>query len=203
MATRLTLICHAATEATRLARFPVDEDLEPGCVAALAAGESPTPGSWLTAPERRSRQTALCLAAREVDVEPALRDWDLGVWAGRTLRDVAATDADGLARWLANPEAAPHGGETLEALLARVAEVMETAAGRGGRVVGVTHPAAVRAAVVTALGAGSGAFWRIDAPPLARARLSHDGRRWVLQALTPADAGSTSATHRGGFEPHV
>ncbi len=86
---------------------------------------------------------------------------------------------------MADPAAAPHGGESLLALLARVAVRMDAWATAGGRVAAVTHPAWVRAAAVTALGAEAASFWRIEAPPLVMARFGHDGRRWTLAGLVP------------------
>jgi broad specificity phosphatase PhoE len=56
---------------------------------------------------------ALGLAAT---VDAGLADWDLGEWRGRALDEVA-----GIAEWVADPDAVPHGGESLTALLARVA----------------------------------------------------------------------------------
>ena len=185
MSARLTLICHAATEATRLGRFPADEDLDPEAAAALGKAPPLPAGLWLAAPERRAQRTAALSARRPVETEVALRDWDLGLWRGRLLAEVAGTDAAGLARWRSDPSTAPHGGESLDALIARVSAFLALRAARGGRVAAVAHPAVVRAAIVAALAADAPTFWRVEAAPLVRVRLSHDGRRWVLQGLVP------------------
>ena len=188
MTAHLTLICHAPTAASRAARFPLDEPVDAGGDAALARA-----APWLSAavakaslrlsaPERRARETGQALAAAFA-VDAALRDQDMGRWVGRGLADIAEAEPDGLAGWRTDPRATPHGGDSLLDLLARAADWMEARATSGGRVAAVTHPAWVRAAVVTAVGAEPESFWRIEAPPLAVATLSHDGRRWTLAGL--------------------
>ena len=188
MTTRLTLLCHASTAATRTARFPADEALDPKGEAELDAVTS----AWgaivkrtdrrLTAPALRARQTAAALPGRFVE-EPRLRDHDYGSWTGLNLAEAEARDPQAAATWIADPASAPHGGERLDDLLARVAEWMIETAARGGRIAAVTHAAVIRAAIVHAVAAGPVSFWRIDVPPLSRVDLSHDGRRWILCSL--------------------
>ncbi len=187
---RLTVICHAATEAVRAARFPRDEDLDRAGAAAAARAPAITAARWLAGPERRATATAAALAGRRVvAVDPELRDWDCGRWAGHELAALSQSEPAALGAWLSDAGAAPHGGESLADLLGRTGRWLDAQAGTGRRTVAVTHPAVLRAAVVQALGAGPAAFWRIDAPPLCRARLSHDGRRWLLQSLGPIEGG--------------
>ena len=82
-----------------------------------------------------------------------------------------------------DPAAAPHGGESLLALLARVARWLEARAGDGGRVVAVTHAGPIRAAVVQVLGAPPEAFWRLDVEPLSRTLLHARDGRWTVRAV--------------------
>lgn len=188
MTTRLTLFCHASTEATRAARFPADEGLD-------AKGESELSGvapAWrpiveragrrLTAPALRARQTAAALQGEFVE-DPRLRDHDYGSWTGLSLVEAEARDPQRAVNWIADPASAPHGGERLVDLLERVAEFMVTTAARGGRVAAVTHAAVIRAAIVHTVAASPSGFWHIEVPPLSRVDLSHDGRRWSLRAL--------------------
>jgi broad specificity phosphatase PhoE len=58
-----------------------------------------------------------------------LADIGLGDWAGWSLAEVGASDADGLPRWTADPAAAPHGGESVIALLQRVSLWLATLQG--------------------------------------------------------------------------
>src|SRR5689334_23413628 len=58
-----------------------------------------------------------------------------------------------LAIWLTDPTRAPHGGESVVDLISRVGGWMDTLTARRGRLVAVTHPAVVRAAILVALDA--------------------------------------------------
>ena len=98
----------------------------------------------------------------------------------------------GAAPGSADPAAAPHGGESLLDLLARIGGWLDhlqagTRRQTGTRcvIIAVTHPAVIRAAIVHALDATPSAFWRIHAPPLTRVRLSGHAGRWNLRALDP------------------
>lgn len=184
MSRRLTLISHAATEATRTAAFPRDEPLEPqglARAAALAGDIGRVDAAW-TSPALRAVQTAEALGL-DASVDPALADIDLGHWAGKSLADVEASDPVGLGRWMDDPGSAPHEGESIESLLRRVAGWLDTAAGGGGRIVAVTHAAVIRAAIIHAIHAGPASFWNIDVAPLCRVELRSDGERWVLRSL--------------------
>jgi len=50
-----------------------------------------------------------------------------------------------------------------------------------GRTTVITHPAVIRAALVTTLHTAHTTFWRIDIPPLTATTLSRRGGRWTLQ----------------------
>jgi broad specificity phosphatase PhoE len=176
----VTLLAHAATTATAGAAFPADDPIEPRGRAAADGARAllPRAGHVRRAPDRACRETcaALGLAA---DPDDGLRGWDLGRWAGRTLDEVAAVDPAAVHAWLADPGAAPHGGEPLTALLARVADWL--AAAPAGGSLAVCGPAVARAAVVTVLGAPPAAFWRIDVTPLSRTDLRGGPERWTVR----------------------
>ena len=186
--TRLILIAHAATTATRVPRFGLDEDLDArGRTDAEAAVCSLDGRARVTCGHaRRCRQTAeVFTASRRPDQAPTLDgrldDWDLGSWAGRTLEEVDAHDPGGTRAWLADPLATPHGGESLAGLLTRVGCYLADMADRPGFHVAITHPAIVRAAVVRVLDAPPAAFWRVDVSPLARVSLSAFMSRWNVR----------------------
>lgn len=169
--THLTLICHARTDAQRVGRFAVDDEPlrdVPGPLAELS-----TTARYLTAPELRARQTAEGLDAT---VDEGLRDCDLGSWKGMPLKQL---DEEALQLWLTDPQAAPHGGESIAALCERVAQWMDSALAEG-EWIAITHPFVIRAAMVHALGAPLESFQRIDVQPLARVRFSRYGQ-WRLQ----------------------
>jgi broad specificity phosphatase PhoE len=183
LTTRLVLISHAPTAATRAAAFPTDEPLDrPGSAAASAAAGAPRRvAAAYCAPERRCRQTAAALGF-DPRVDPGLRDGDVGRWAGRTLTEVAASEPDGIEAWLTDPSAAPHGGESVDEVLARARDWLRALPPVTGTVVAVTHPAVVRALVIDAIAASAASFWRIDVAPLERTILTGGHGRWTLRA---------------------
>jgi broad specificity phosphatase PhoE len=179
---RLTLICHGATTATRAAAFPLDEPLEDGGVE-RARMFSPALRRWdraVTSPALGARQTAEALSLNAC-VHPALRDCDYGHWRGRRLADIQAAHPAEVATWLSDPEAAPHGGESLLALMQRVSDWVADRLHDDGHTIAVTHAAVVRAAVTGVLGAPPQSFWRIDVTPMSVVDLRSDKRRWVLR----------------------
>lgn len=185
MPAQLTLVCHAATSATRAAAFPGDEPAETASLrqaAALRARLGRVTRAW-TSPAQRARQTAAALGL-QAEAAPALRDCDFGRWAGRTLAEVERDEPAALAVWLSDAAQAPHGGEPLAGVAARIAAWMQETA-RDGRVVAVTHPAVIRAAIVHALGAPPASLWRIDVEPLSLTRLHHGSGGWSLRQRGP------------------
>jgi broad specificity phosphatase PhoE len=189
MTARLDLLAHGPSSATRVARFPDDEALETSAVSALEAlrGKLRSYGCVLTSPSRAARETAVALGL-EAGVDTALQDCDYGRWRGLEVADVAAREPEEFAAWLGDPAAAPHGGESLAALIERAGVWLGQSLTREGATLAVTHAAVVRAAMMSALGAGSSAFWRIDVAPLSLARLSGHAGRWNLVALGPLGA---------------
>ncbi|MGI4945161.1 MAG: histidine phosphatase family protein [Janthinobacterium lividum] len=186
MSVRLTLVCHAATAAVRAATFPLDEPLDANGLArasALAGSLRGVDAAWAS-PSLRTRETAAALGVAATP-DPALRDLALGAWAGRSLASLAASEPEAVARWTGDPGAAPHGGESVMELLARVRAWLATVVALEGRIVAVTHPAVIRAAIVGVLDAEPRSFWRIDVAPLCGAKLQGRGGRWTLRSLGP------------------
>ena len=104
---------------------------------------------------------------------------DCGSWRGLALDEVTP---DNLAVWLSDPAASPHGGESVVDVVTRVRGWLDSVADIGGRVVAVTHPAVIRAAVLIALDAPPKSFWRIDIAPVAHTLLHHRGGAWTLRS---------------------
>jgi broad specificity phosphatase PhoE len=178
---RLVLVRHGSTAAVRAAAFPRDEPLDErgreearGLRGALGRVDE----AW-TSPSVRARETAEAAGLAAV-VEPALAECDFGTWCGRALADLAEADPEAVAQWMSRPDAAPHGGESLVELAARVGAWLDGQAHGDGSAVAITHGGVVKAAVVSALGAPLAAFWRIDAAPLGITELhAHEGR-WTV-----------------------
>lgn len=189
-AARLTLLCHASTEALRTAAFPLDEPLDRRgrALAAALGGELAPQRIVFSSPARRAIETAAA-AGLTARAEAALRDCDHGRWAGRALTEVAQVEPEAVALWLKDPDATPHGGESITALLRRVGAWMDSEA-VVGRVLAITHASVIRAAVIHALDAPPRSFWRIDAPPLSIIELRRNGSRWSFHLSGHETAGA-------------
>jgi broad specificity phosphatase PhoE len=86
--------------------------------------------------------------------------------------------------WLHDAYAAPHGGESLAALIDRVGGVLDDHLWPQGRSVVAVTPLVARAAAVHALGAPPEVIFRIDIAPLGRVLISRGDQIWRLQGLT-------------------
>lgn len=181
MTVRLTLVCAAAAGGREVRFGDVALDERALRRARAAAGSLQTTGTPYAAPSQRCRQTAQALGWDEVAVEPALRDLDMGRWQGRTLEEVAGEDPAALAAWMTDPEAAPHGGESVGELCRRVAAWMDALPDDAGRVLAVVDQAVARAAVLSVLAAPVASFWRVDVPPLAKFECTGRAGRWNLR----------------------
>lgn len=186
MTSRVILISPAITAALREARFDDDCPLDASGLsqARAAAGTLPAAERVRVSPTVRCRETAGALGLDAVDA-PELAGLDTGRWRGATLAEVGGREPEALARWLSDPGAAPHGGESVAALCDRVADWLEAVAQTPGRTLAVVEPEAVRAAVVRALGAPETAFWRADVPPLTAVELSGRSGRWNVRFGQP------------------
>ena len=209
----LRLLAAALTPGLRQARFGGDDDLDEGGLRAALALSGQVGGrddTWVCGPSRAARRTAVACGLPEQrsqlggaaggfggwdgltldsvvvgQVVAELADPDYGRWDGLTLDDVAGTDPEGLGAWLTDPQAAPHGGESLAAVRLRVGAWLDLQAGRD--LVVVAHPVLVRAALVHALGLPDAAVWQLDVAPLSVTRLTHRAGRWHVHfpALAP------------------
>ncbi|MBX7448339.1 histidine phosphatase family protein [Mycolicibacterium sp. 3033] len=176
---RLTLVSHGMTDAMSAGRFPTDEPLNAlgrGQVSGVRAELRDADRAYC-GPEARAIQTADLLGVR-AQIEPKLADLDHGRWRGEVLSRVAPAD---LAIWLTDPTQAPHGGECVVELMARVRTWMESLTSERVRVVAATHPAVIRAALLVVLDAPPKSFWRIDISPASVSVLHFRGHAWTLR----------------------
>jgi broad specificity phosphatase PhoE len=192
MTARLTLICHASTDAVRKAAFPADEPIDgrDQADAVELAKRLPRADRCWTSPELRTRQTAELLKLDAISLAQ-LRDCDYGAWQGHTFAEIVARDPKGIEAWLHDPAAAPHGGESLLSLMQRIAGWLEGEKMMDRRSILVTHASIVRAATVHAIGAPPKSFWRIDVAPLSITRLSGKDGRWNLVSAACVLAGNS------------
>jgi broad specificity phosphatase PhoE len=118
LTTHLRLVCHASTSAVRKAAFPADEQLDPQGREKLTVVQHRLHHAdrcWCS-PALRAIQTAKALQLDAI-IEPMLRDCDYGRWSGRLFDDVQAQEPEALMEWLRDPDAAPHGGESIIELI--------------------------------------------------------------------------------------
>ncbi|UBU10802.1 bifunctional RNase H/acid phosphatase [Nonomuraea gerenzanensis] len=131
VATSLLLLRHGETELSLERRFSGrgEAELTPNGLAqaaAAAARLSRDPYRLdviVTSPLKRARQTAEAVAERsgvEVEVYEDLREADFGAWEGHTFTEVQRRWPAELTAWLADPEAAPPGGESFAETARRV-----------------------------------------------------------------------------------
>lgn len=167
---RSVLFVRQATSAgMREARFPADEPADPSGLAKARAlaGTLPDGPAW-TSPARAARETAAALGLAGARPVAVLAEADHGRWAGRRYAEVAAEEPDELSRWLVDPWAVPHGGETRAALAARVTGWLATSP----HGVVVCDAGVIRAAVALVLGIDVTAGDRVDLAPLSTTELS-------------------------------
>jgi broad specificity phosphatase PhoE len=179
---RLTWVCHGATTSNRTATFPGDEPLESKAAAQTKTLERLLERAdqvWIS-PALRTRQTAEILSLQgQPDI--ALGDCDYGRWGGRSIAELHATEPENVAAWMADPTAAPHGGESFATLSSRVAVWLDRQLGESGHTIAITHASVIRAALLHVLQSPPSAFWKIDVEPLSAVQMSGDGRRWTLR----------------------
>jgi broad specificity phosphatase PhoE len=182
--TRITFLCHPATLQQKAGVFPTDEPLDASSLEQLAviAWNVPKGALVLTAPERRTRQTAEALKLNATEA-PELRECDFGHWRGTDLESLQATDPAGLSGWLSDITAAPHQGESFYNLVTRVSRWLD-AQHNVGHVIAVTHASVVRAAIIHALQAPPHeAFQCLEIAPLTLTEIRLSKDRWRVRSV--------------------
>jgi broad specificity phosphatase PhoE len=177
----LILLCHAATRAMKAGRFPVRDETAPHDERARLAPLRARHGTRvLTSPARVARQTAEWIADA-FEIVPAFDDIDYGRWRGLSLREAGEREPEHVAAWLADPQAHPHGGESIAMLEARVAEGLAfiDRLNPRERCIVVTHALVVKVALARVLGLPLRAVYGMDFAPLSST---------VLKRASPADA---------------
>lgn len=189
MHVRVSLVAAARGCPLLAERFDDDRPLDVAgrlAVESAARGLVPLGAADLRycSPTPRCRATGEALGYAPL-AQPALRACDMGRWRGLTLAEAAAHEPDAVDAWLTDPEAAPHGGESLRAFISRVGGWLDTRpADDGSAIVAVTEPAVVRAALVFVLKAPPLTYWNVDVSPLSTLTLTGGPGRWYLSLPT-------------------
>ncbi|WP_433362564.1 bifunctional RNase H/acid phosphatase [Streptosporangium sp. CA-115845] len=174
VATSLYLLRHGETPLSVERRFSGlgDPELTPNGIAqgeaaaARLAGESYGIQVIVSSPLRRARATAEIVAARtglEVVVEEGLRETDFGDWEGHTFTEIQCRWPDELAAWLADPSAAPPGGESFGEAARRVQATGDLLIERyeGKTILAVSHVTPIKMLLRFALLAPLSALYRM------------------------------------------
>ena len=130
-------------------------------VASRFAGS--TIAAVITSPLRRGRDTAAAIAAVtgcDVEIDDRLLELDYGEWDGRPLTEIPG---ERWAEWVADPNFAPPGGESLVAVAARVASFCVDRLTTGDeRIIAVSHVSPIKVAVAWSLGVDEVATFRMQ-----------------------------------------
>jgi probable phosphoglycerate mutase len=176
--TTLRLLRHGETPHTIEKRFsgtrfdPPLSERGQGQARAAAAHIASLGGTdvIVASPLTRARQTAQAVAdllGLEVGIDEDLRECDFGDWDGLTFAEAQAKAGPALSKWMATPEIAPPGGESLLQVAARVAEAQNRIlrAHVGKNVLIVAHVGSIKMLVREALGAPISTIHRLQLAP--------------------------------------
>lgn len=202
--TRLLLLRHGETPLSAEGRFSGSGEsalTDTGRVQADAVASALAQqgiDAIVSSPLRRSRETAERVAREvAVDVEfcDELTETDFGEWAGMSFSEAQKHSGADLDRWLADPEAAPPGGESFAAVARRVSDARDKilAQHRAGTVLIVSHVTPITVMVQQALLAPLQALYRmrLDTARLTEIDCYSDGPMVLRRFNDAAHLGGT------------
>jgi broad specificity phosphatase PhoE len=157
----------------------------------------PRDAVWVVTPLSRTVRTAAAIQRAgypltEAAVEPGLIEQDLGEWQGLAHAELPARLAEPAhAFWPLGATETPPGGESMEAVVARVGETLERLAGDhpGQDVVAVSHGGAIRAALAHATGTGARAALHFAIQNLSLTVLERFAEGWRVVCVNECAAG--------------
>lgn len=117
-------------------------------------------------------------AAIPLEAVDALADVDFGAWAGRPMAEIAERDPEAFTLWRTDMAAAPHGGEALLDVHARVGRWLVPLEKGSVAMVSATIARMILAA---ALNLPLPAIWQFDPQPWAAIELMRYKGRWNLR----------------------
>lgn len=192
--TAFALLRHGETALTPQKRFSGSGGSDPALSergrwqAARAAEAFAAPGTFgglggtleavVSSPLLRCRETAGAVAERlglPVEVEPALRETDFGIFEGLTFAEAKERHPVELDAWLASVDTPPPGGESLAEAGARVAAAQAALVERwaGRTVLLVSHVTPIKTFVRLALGAPAETLFRMELSAAAVCAVQH------------------------------
>jgi broad specificity phosphatase PhoE len=189
----LTFLCVTGKESIRVFGDPAPREARLRQVGSLSAG-FPSYSLVVRAPSAYCARTADALGVQATP-EPALRDFDYGRWCGRAVADVVVGDPHGYSAWFTDPDAAPHGGESVRELCRRTAQWLSRVPVDTERALAIVEPAVIRAALVHALSLPVRAFWRLDVPRPTAISLIHRDGSWIVRFGDVTSQNSRQSAH--------
>ena len=193
---RLLLVRHGTTAWNQEGRYQGQSDLpldETGLRQALTLKNRLARqeiGAIYASDLIRAWQTASAIAephSLAVRPEPRLREIDFGVWDGSTYAEIARRFPQALAAWEADPlNTAPHGGESLGQVTARVRAALDDIRHLhpDQTVVIVAHGGSLHVLLCLTLGLKPNARWQFRVSPASLSELHLDERGAVLTRLS-------------------
>jgi len=182
------LLRHGQTPMSVQKRYAGRSDVpltDAGVQQAAAAAKRLAPAGLdviVTSPLLRTVQTAREVAAvtgAAVVTDDGFRETDFGAWEGLTFTEVRERWPAELAAWLADPQAAPPGGESFAGVSTRVTAALNRvlADQEGQRVLIVSHVTPIKTLVAAALLAPPAALFRmhLDVAALSEINWYADG----------------------------
>ncbi len=171
---KLLLARHAESAWNAERRFQGRTDIglsEAGLEQAAALGRALARrrvGAIYSSPLRRARETAEIVAKEwglTVTLVDELRELSLGVWEGRTVDDVLATEADAYRNWRERPyDCPPPEGEHIAAVAGRILPVLErivVSHPDGDEALVVAHGGVISVYLCHLLGLSPNALWQL------------------------------------------
>ncbi|MFE0749289.1 histidine phosphatase family protein [Gordonia sp. NPDC058843] len=136
----MQIITAGRTGPNRSVRFGGDPVLdERGRISVLGLAASTTRSVDACGPESATLETAELLGAAGSVVDDELRTLDVGAWTGKSPEEIDPVELGG---WFADPDARPHGGESVADFVDRVHAWRTAQAGLADRCVVVAMPVA-------------------------------------------------------------
>ncbi len=177
--TTVIMLRHGVTEHTVKKVFSGLGGDDPGLTdlgreqAAKAAGRLAARGpidAVVASPLRRTRETAQIVAEQlgiDVELEPGFAEASFGEWDGFSFPDILERWPDEIRSWLDSPAASPPGGESMEAVLARVDDARQRLLRdyAGQTVVVVAHVTPIKLMMKLALDVDLGIVHRFELAP--------------------------------------
>ena len=144
----------------------------------------PSPDRLYSSPLQRCRRFATRLGAAygaQPQLDERLRELHFGEWEGRRWSEIDRAESD---PWAADYlHSAPPGGESYQAMLARVDAFLAGLGASFERVAVVSHAGPMRAFLVRCLDLAPEAAWKFDVGYGRLTRLSERGGSWRLEVL--------------------